>query len=121
MRAQTVPNDPQSETHNVYFVYCAGFVKIGSTNRLVRRLSEMQIGNPFKSQAILLIPGGRLTEQYMHFLFQADHYRGEWFRLGQKLREIIAERAPEECQQWLIEEEAAHRERVLAEAASLHG
>lgn len=116
---KTVPSDPQAGTHQVYFIYCAGMVKIGTTSRLVRRLGELQVGSPFPSQTVLLIRGGRLTEDYMHFLFSEYREKGEWFSLGERLREAIKNLAPDFCQKWLEEEEQAHRAWITDEAMNL--
>lgn len=111
--------DPDTETHRVYFLYCAGFIKIGVTKGLVRRLREIQIGTPFASQAVMLIRGGRLTEEYMHYLYKDYHHRGEWFVLGPRLREMIISQAPGYCIEWLEEEEAVHRAWVMDQAEAL--
>lgn len=117
--AVIVPGDPDIGTHHVYFLYCAGFIKIGVTKGLIRRLKEIQIGTPFPSQAVLLLRGGKLTEEYMHHLFSEYHHRGEWFTLGDRLREMITSRAPAYCIQWLAEEEAVHKVWLIEQAAKL--
>ncbi len=118
-RAETVPSDPDAGTHQIYFLYCAGFIKIGVTSGLMRRLKEIQIASPFHTQAVMLIPGGKLTEGYMHFLYKEYHHRGEWFVLGPRLREMIVSQAPEYCVQWLEEEEAVHKDWIAEQAATL--
>lgn len=115
----TVPNDPQAQTNKVYFLYCAGFVKIGHTNRLMRRFSEMKISSPFSAQIIFLIAGGRLTEDYLHFIFDEYRVKGEWFQLGPRLRETIEQLAPEFCLDWLREDEENHRLWIAEEAQRL--
>jgi len=117
--AETVPSDPDAATHQVYFLYCAGFIKIGVSKGLIRRLKDIQIGTPFPSQAVMLIRGGRITEQYMHFLYNEYHHRGEWFVLGPRLRAMIVAQAPPECLEWLAEEEAVHRAWIKEQAAAL--
>ena len=116
---KTVPGDPQAATHQVYFIYCAGMVKIGTTSRLMRRIGELQVGPPFPSQAVLLVRGGRLTEDSMHFLFDEYRKKGEWFYLGDRLREAIKRLAPDYCQEWLEEEEQSHRDWIREEAEKL--
>lgn len=117
--AETVPNDPQAATHRVYFLYCAGFIKIGVTSNIIKRMTNLQVAIPFRSQTILLIPGGFLTEQYMHFIFSEYRHQGEWFRFGPKLRETIERLSLPEYKEWLEEEESAHKEWVKAEASAL--
>lgn len=117
--ARTVPDDPQIGTNRVYFIYCARMVKIGHTNRVMRRLSEIKISTPFPAQIVLLMDGGRLTEDFLHFVFAEYHVRGEWFRLGPRLRETIERLAPDFCSDWLREDEETHRDWVADEAERL--
>lgn len=116
-----VPNlkDPDARSRKVYFLYCAGFIKIGTARVVVRRVTEIQIGSPWKCQVVLLIPGGRLTEDYLHFVFQEYRVAGEWFRLGPLIREAIKELAPADCQEWLAKEEAEYAELIRQEAIRL--
>ena len=117
--AVILTTDPDIETHRVYFLYCAGFIKIGVTKGLIRRLKEIQVGTPFPAQAVLLLRGGKLTEEYMHHLFREYHHHGEWFTLGTKLRELIVSHAPAYCIQWLEEEEAVHMAWITEQATKL--
>lgn len=112
-------NDPEAKKRNVYFLYCAGHMKIGITNKVERRMSELQIGSPWATQIVLLIPGGRATEGFLHFAFREERVGGEWFRMSPFIREAIHELAPEECAQWLAQEEASYRQWVADEAAWL--
>lgn len=112
--------DPDAHWRQVYFLYCAGFVKIGVAGNIIRRMTNLQIGSPWKSQIILLIPGGRQTEAFLHFAFEEHNVGGEWFRLAPPIREAIRELAPAEGQQWLAEEEAEYREWVREEAIRLN-
>jgi hypothetical protein len=111
--------DPEAGKRQVYFLYCAGFVKIGVARSILRRASELQIGSPWKSQIVLLIPGGRSTEAFLHFAFQEHRVGGEWFRLAPPIRKAIQELAPAECLQWLAEEEETYRDWVRQEALQL--
>src|SRR5579863_2208648 len=84
-------NDPEADSRRVYFLYCAGFMKIGITSRILRRMSELQIGSPWKSQIVLLIPGGKKTEEFLHFAFREERVSGEWFRMSPFIREAVLE------------------------------
>jgi hypothetical protein len=112
-------HDPEAGYRQVYFMYCAGFIKIGTARSIIRRAAELQIGSPWKSQIVLLIPGGRLRESFLHFAFRDHHFSGEWFHLSPVIREAIRELAPSECIQWLAEEEESYREWVREEADRL--
>ena len=115
------PPDPDLKTHRVYFIYCAGFIKIGQARRkrVVARMGEIQVGNPFNVQVLLLVPGGRLTEDYHQSVFREYHARGEWFYLEGYLEEMIRNEAPPEISGWLDEEIAKHRAWVKREAELL--
>lgn len=114
-------NDPDVKKGFVYFLYCAGHVKIGITTptRLAKRFTELQIGSPHASQMILLLPGGRSTELFIHFAFAEYRVGGEWFVFAEPIRNCIAEFAPEECKQWLAKEEASYKAWIRQEAISL--
>ncbi len=115
-RAETVPGDPHAATSKVYFLYAVGMIKIGTARNPVRRMLEIQVGMPFKAQIVCLIPGGRLTEEYMHHIFREHHHRGEWFRLGDSLRATIKAISPPEVSVWVDEEEEDHRAWIKTEA-----
>jgi hypothetical protein len=78
----------------------------------------MKISSPFHAQIIFLI-GGRLAEDYIHFIFDEYRVKGEWFRLGQRLSETIEQLAPEFCLDWLREDEENHRLWIAEEAQRL--
>jgi Meiotically Up-regulated Gene 113 (MUG113) protein len=112
-------NDPEANSKRVYFLYCAGFVKIGMATSVTRRMTELQIGSPWKSQIVLLIPGGKLTESYLHSVFRDHRQGGEWFRLEPPVKAAIREFAPPECVEWLEKEDGLYREWIRLEAIEL--
>jgi len=115
----TLPHDPEATTREVYFLYCSGFVKIGVTNHLTRRMKELQVATPWRSQVICTIPGGRGTEDYFHFIFQSYHFRGEWFSFGPDLRSFIERKAPDYALEWLAEEEQIYLDLIEQQARLL--
>lgn len=112
-------NDPEVKKRHVYFIYTAGFIKIGITNRINRREKELQMGSPWQSTTVLMIPGGRTTELFLHFAFREERVGGEWFRISPFIREAVFVLAPAECAQWLATEEANYRQWILEEATEL--
>lgn len=58
-----------------------GFVKIGQTNNLTRRLSQLQTANPEPLTLLLVLRGGADTERALHQRFAQHRTRGEWFDL----------------------------------------
>lgn len=115
----TLPHDPDAGTTQVYFLYCAGFVKIGMSKRIVKRMAAIQLVMPLRAQTVFLVRGGRLTEEYFHYVFREYHVGGEWFELGPRIRDLIERLAPSYCQDWLKEEEESHKGWIEAEAQRL--
>lgn len=66
----------------VYFVYDEGAeaVKIGVAGDPLRRLDQLQTGNPRRLALLGTIPGGRGIESEIHDHFRPVHLRMEWFR-----------------------------------------
>jgi Meiotically up-regulated gene 113 len=114
----TLP-DPDVGKRQIYFMYCAGCVKIGVTNSILDRISHLSCGSPWRSQVVLLIPGGGRREKFLHSAFREHHIRGEWFRLTPIIRQAIEEWAPDIALQWLAQDEFSHREWIKLEAIAL--
>ena len=66
----------------VYFIRCGDFVKVGYATNVVRRVAELQTGNPHELELLGVIPGGASEERTLHALLAAEHHRGEWFRIS---------------------------------------
>lgn len=72
----------------VYFLQAIGDprgpVKIGTSlggkPALLRRLAELQIGNPAPIQCVAAMPGHYQEERRIHYLCGYQRIRGEWFR-----------------------------------------
>ncbi len=77
----------------VYFIQCGGDdgpVKIGFTRDLHRRLTDLQIANPYPLRVVLELPGAdELYEFALHRHFAAACLRGEWFAFTPELRAWI--------------------------------
>jgi len=86
------PNDTFPLGRIVYFIYCAGRVKIGHTGDLHGRLKQLAIHSPAPLTAVLVVKGGREVEQELHDRFAADRLHGEWFRLSDPLRGLLRNR-----------------------------
>ena len=77
----------------VYFVSCAGtdLIKIGTTIAIDGRLRSMTGWIPFDLDLIAAVPGGRIGEAYLHWLFRAYRVRGEWFQPALPIVALIEE------------------------------
>lgn len=74
----------------VYFITGApGFVKIGYTTDLAKRIRALQIGCPLVIDLLGYVRGGRSVEQDYHYRFRAWRQAGEWFKLSQDIKAEI--------------------------------
>jgi hypothetical protein len=74
----------------IYFIQAGGGpIKIGTTNKIGRRLENMQSGNHEPLALIGIIPGGWKIEGGLHVKFAADRKRGEWFNPSPALLDFI--------------------------------
>ena len=64
---------------NIYFIKCGNFVKIGYAKDVSKRLSELQVGNPYPLTIMTVIPGTLRLEALFHQALQGYRERGEWF------------------------------------------
>lgn len=70
-----------------------GFVKIGQTNRIGKRLESLQTASPQRLEILLCLPfrlGFR--EEDMHYRFSSHRERGEWFRYETDLKDFVEEK-----------------------------
>lgn len=94
----------------VYFMYSAGFIKIGFSETPKDRHSALDRGSAFRVHLLHLISGTRLLEREFHARFSDDRHNGEWFRLSPALRVFLLEhlRATVGGEQFLERAEAEH-------------
>jgi hypothetical protein len=78
------------ESSFIYFVQSGehGLIKIGLSNGPMRRLPELQTGNPDELLLRHVIPGDRAVEASLHQRFEPARIRGEWF--GREYLPVIA-------------------------------
>lgn len=86
----------------VYFLQSApGFIKIGYTTDLARRVSELQFACPLALELVAYLPDGTVRdERSLHRDHHSDRTQGEWFRLSEALQariNVLAECHPHEC------------------------
>lgn len=71
-----------TEVGSVYFIgdqLGGDTLKIGWSSDPVRRLQELQIGNPFPLKIVGCVAATRLIEPALHQLFALSAVSGEWF------------------------------------------
>lgn len=90
-----------NELPMVYFVRFPGlgFIKIGTTTNLKKRLDALRTSVPDGDlEVLLLLPGSYDLERSMHRQFRHLRVRGEWFRADDELLDFIDERRPKNMQ-----------------------
>lgn len=73
----------------IYFLGCAGFIKIGFTITMTQRLINIQTSNPNEVVLIHKMSGTLGREGEIHNAFGEFRARGEWFRDVPELRAYI--------------------------------
>lgn len=64
-------------------------VKIGTSTDPVKRLNELQTGNPYKLKLLGVLPGSFMTEKALHEAFSDYKLEGEWFKFKGRLKDSI--------------------------------
>lgn len=74
----------------VYFIEVVDLdrVKIGSSDNVRARMTQIQTCTPFDLRLIGVVPGGHAREQDLHAFFAEHRVRGEWFVLS-KIRSQV--------------------------------
>ena len=75
----------------VYVIQCRNFIKIGTTNNPQKRLSELQVGCPFKLNLLQSFAScaPKADEKRLHDLLHKRRVRGEWFRFTARMGELL--------------------------------
>lgn len=73
----------------IYFISYHNYVKIGFTNKVKSRISQIQTSLPEKIEMELLIEGGFGLEAELHLKFRTDRTNGEWFLFSDDIKEFI--------------------------------
>jgi hypothetical protein len=81
---------PEDLSGYVYFISDGERVKIGRSVNIESRLNALQTSTAVPLKLLAAIPGGG-RERELHRRFAHLRIRGEWFRLGDDLRQFIEE------------------------------
>lgn len=98
-KTKTLKIEPQKEEvkyftkfNCVYFIKSKGFIKIGHSDCLYRRLYSISTSNPtIELKGVLIRENHIAFEEYLHSKFRSDHHSGEWYRETNKLNEYISQ------------------------------
>ncbi|MCK4447410.1 MAG: GIY-YIG nuclease family protein [Candidatus Marinimicrobia bacterium] len=74
----------------IYFITDGnGYFKIGYTENIEERLSQLNAANPNKLKVIHIKKGGLLEEKILHNKFYKYRKNGEWFENCKEIRDFI--------------------------------
>lgn len=74
----------------VYFIECAGRIKIGTTKNLKARLAALQTSAPGDMIVVATIPGDRAVERSLHAQLVSHRVKLEWFDDCSEVRAAIS-------------------------------
>lgn len=95
MEAQKRQNLKYFEHSSIYLMKCHEFYKIGIGGNPKKRLSQLQVGNPYKIELVAFSTVSLLRaerfEGFFHDLLSDNdlRVRGEWFKLSDKIVGLI--------------------------------
>lgn len=74
----------------IYFIKHTDFVKIGFTDNILKRLSQLQVSCPIKLEVLALIDGVGSDERLLHEQFTKHNSEcGEWFMYDEAMKKYI--------------------------------
>lgn len=73
----------------IYFVECAGHIKIGKADNWRKRISSIRTASPLEVEILVILQAHVGFERDLHAKFEAYRHRGEWFRDSQEIRDFI--------------------------------
>ena len=69
----------------VYFIRGLDLIKIGTTQKLAARVSQLRSSSPVPLELLLAIRGGRQIEIHLHEKYRSAPSHGEWFHATPEL------------------------------------
>lgn len=86
----------------IYFVQMeTGPIKIGRAKNPHTRLTQLQVGSPYKLNLLFFFPGGAKSENATHTILSNERIRGEWYWPTKRVfLEIQSEEALNKRDKW---------------------
>lgn len=75
----------------IYFIRAGERVKIGFTQNMDRRLSQLQLFFPERLEVVLTLPGSILMEHELHRRFAAHELEREWFAYAAPIAAFVGQ------------------------------
>lgn len=82
---QIVKKVPREDALVYFLLFDDRWVKIGYSVDPWARARQIATSMPLKPRILLVIPGGRPMEQWLHEVFAKWRTNGEWFNLSKEL------------------------------------
>lgn len=76
-------------TGQIYFIECAGRLKVGFSNNVALRMIALQNAAPRKLNLLGSIAGDKAFERRIHEQLKEHREHGEWFKLNPDVRAFI--------------------------------
>ena len=87
---QGAVKEMSNKNNKIYFIKAEnGLVKIGKSNKPLKRLGSLQTGSPIKLKIVKTVFGGIYLESLIHCYFSECRKHGEWFRPDYELRAFL--------------------------------
>lgn len=84
--------NPRRKCSGLYFVRAGGFIKVGWTVDVDRRMNSMQVDNALVLSLVYFHKSNdKSLERESHDRLALHHYRGEWFRVHEDIFRMIGE------------------------------
>jgi len=87
LRHEHDQKDKKPAAYCIYIVQCKEFVKIGLTNNVEKRISEMMTGNPFPVKLLKSVHSLNPyeDERRLHARLYRYHHQGEWYKIPKRM------------------------------------
>lgn len=83
------PVEESASARLVYFIRAGDRVKIGTAAEPLRRLREIQVGNPEVLELLHTMPGKHADERRLHKRFASHRLAGEWFHYADEIQQYV--------------------------------
>jgi hypothetical protein len=87
----------RKQAGKIYFVGYDGFVKIGFTIDVAKRMMGLRTGSPRPLSLYATIDGSMDDERELHVRFARYRLEGEWFELSDEIIAFIDSQKPRPC------------------------
>lgn len=91
VKAPKTEPEPYQEGPHIYFLRGHGHVKVGTTRKPDKRITEIQVSSPVPLDVMLVVPGDVILERRIHRRFRHLRRHGEWFKAAPEFLSFVNE------------------------------